>query len=284
MPSGPAQAMPPSSYADLPHVDCITGDISPEKFFNDYGAFPGRPMLLKGLARNWPGFSRWSIQFFKDRYGDSDVVLTRIERAPGGEVRRQYERSTMAQYLDYVQTTTEEKPLYLIDWAAPPELRGDFVVPEYFHSWHHRLPEDVRPKWSWFYIGPARSGSPMHQDVLATSAWNVVIRGKKIWVFYPPRHGSDVYFGRVDAFRPDTEKYPLFTRAKGFKCIQEPGDIVFTPSTWWHQVRNEEGGIAFTENFVNRSNAAKVKQALLMDTDAPERAAAFKQYIPEMFG
>lgn len=48
------------------------------------------------------------------------------------------------------------------------------------------LGETARPDYRWLVAGPARSGSLFHIDPNNTNAWNLCIRGRKKWIFYPP--------------------------------------------------------------------------------------------------
>ena len=62
-------------------------------------------------------------------------------------------------------------------------------------------------------IGPRRSGSCVHLDPLATSAWNTIIRGSKRWVLFPPGTPKRVAKG-LDVIKKGLQqlslKYPYY--------------------------------------------------------------------------
>ena len=49
-------------------------DISASDFHKKYFKNP-KPVVFKGAAKNWPAYSKWSPDFFKENYGETKVML-----------------------------------------------------------------------------------------------------------------------------------------------------------------------------------------------------------------
>ncbi|MDP9649650.1 cupin-like domain-containing protein [Paraburkholderia caledonica] len=218
---------------------------------------PGIPVLIRGATQDWPAHTCWQEASLAARYGDTLVPVSR----KGG---RDPCRMTFAAYLVYMRDTADPDPLYLANWPFErdcPTLVDDYRNPPIFTRLEEQFPSHLRQSWRWIFAGPAGSGTALHADRFGTSAWNAVITGRKRWRFFSPDQVRLLYGGQVDSFAPDLVAYPLFARACAIECVQEPGDLVFTPSGWWHQVLNERGGISVTENFINHANLENVKRA-----------------------
>ena len=250
-------------------------NISVEEFWARY-AIPGVPVLLEGLAEEWPARNLWTFDFFRQHYGAKDVTVYAGTRKTTPRIMK------LGSYLEYMENTQDEIPDYLSRWCFSsdfPELGAQYRRPPHFPCWTDRLPREIRPAWKWLYMGPAGSGSAMHSDFMGTAAWNMLFAGQKEWRFYPPDQRSQVYSGEVDAFRPDRVKFPLFAEAEGLSCVQRAGDIIYTPSNWWHQVRNGTCTLALTENFINETNG----HCLYAEPDDEQERRLlmlFAEYVP----
>lgn len=59
-------------------------------------------------------------------------------------------------------------------------LLDDYEVPPFFaQDYFDLLPREDGPPYRWLLVGPRRSGSRVHKDPLATSAWNASVYGIK---------------------------------------------------------------------------------------------------------
>lgn len=53
---------------------------------------------------------------------------------------------------------------------------------------------------------------------------------------YPHQDEMLCNTARVNPTKPDMDQFPMFEKANMFKCLLEPGDVLYIPPKWWHYV------------------------------------------------
>ena len=277
-----------SLYSDALHRPYYCSQISPSSFtyaippknqiqrltnltakqFRD--VWCGTPFILTDVVGKWPLFHRWDETYLLDQYGD---VVFRAESVDW----------PLRLYVEYMNTTKDESPLYLFDKDFENKMslkdgrNCQFWPPECFGKDLFTLLGEERPDHKWLIIGPARSGSTFHKDPNATSAWNAVIRGSKYWIMFPPGNlplGVHVSEDQSEVTSPLTIAEWLLTFHEAARsmtgCIEgicKTGEMLHVPSGWWHFVVNLEPSIALTQNFVPEAHLNSAISFLRHKTD-----------------
>lgn len=108
------------------------------------------------------------------------------------------------------------------------------------------------------YMGARGTWTALHADVFRSYSWSTNICGRKRWILFPPeqesllrettgrRHAFDY---RVDV--EDTERFPRINEARPLIVVQLPGETIFVPSDWPHQVHNLDDCISINHNWAN---------------------------------
>ncbi|KAK4434216.1 F-box protein [Sesamum alatum] len=236
-------------------------NLSLEEFHKEYDGL--KPVLINGLADNWPARKSWTSEQLLLKYPDTKF---RISQRSSKKINMKFK-----DYSSYMQIQHDEDPLYIFDdkfGEAAPDLLKDYSVPHLFQEdYFDVLDPDQRPPFRWLIVGPERSGASWHVDPGLTSAWNTLLCGRKRWALYPPGRvplGVTVHVneddGDVNIETPTSlqwwlDFYPLLRENdKPIECTQLPGETIYVPSGWWHCVLNLETTIAVTQNFVNSKN------------------------------
>jgi len=69
----------------------------------------------------------------------------------------------------------------------------------------------------------------------------IQVTGQKRVVLFSPRDATKLYLNGdksevLDIDNPDLKKYPKFVDAVQYECFMEPGDVLFIPALWFHNV------------------------------------------------
>mmetsp|Transcript_22220 Transcript_22220/g.46473 ORF Transcript_22220/g.46473 Transcript_22220/m.46473 type:complete len:554 (+) Transcript_22220:602-2263(+) len=230
----------------------------------------------------WPAVRRWAIDALATDPQLSERRLKCGEDDDGYTIRMK-----LRHFMDYLRNNRDDSPLYIFDATFDEDklakrILEDYTVPRYFdEDLLGLVGERRRPPHRWFLVGPCRSGTTVHIDPLATSAWNTLVHGAKRWVLFPPHVPKTVVKGRKlilpgeddEAIHYFTTILPRMKRraaaARGaeddlyadFECYeftQFAGETVFVPHGWWHAVLNVTHTVGITQNFCSRRNFDEV--------------------------
>mmetsp|Transcript_41597 Transcript_41597/g.99721 ORF Transcript_41597/g.99721 Transcript_41597/m.99721 type:complete len:532 (+) Transcript_41597:141-1736(+) len=247
-------------------VDCVPCVITNIPNGYDGGQFVGK----------WPGADKWQLSALAE---DETLVDRRFKCGEDDDERTI--RVKLRDFLEYLKHNRDDSPLYIFDSRFDDDrlanqILNDYRVPSYFSDDLFGLvSESRRPPYRWWLIGPKRSGTCVHIDPLATSAWNTLIEGKKRWVLFPPHLSKSVVKGSGLVHKnEDDEAVHYFSfilprikrkatlmkgmpKYKGFSCFeftQHAGETVYVPHGWWHAVLNLTDTVAVTQNFCSPRN------------------------------
>lgn len=225
--------------------------VSRDELFDRY-ICGSRPLVLTDIAADWPAMRRWSPADLKARFGHLDVEIQAERNTdPRYEENKLSHRHTvrLADFVDRVLAGGATNDYYMT--ANNEALRRPEFAP---------LLQDIGtlppicdraelPRLSSFWFGPAGTVTPLHHDTIMLFHTQVV--GRKRWRFISPLETPKLYnfnnvFSPIDIDRPDLARYPLFAQVKVLEVIAEPGDTVFLPLGWWHQVSSLDVSLSFS--------------------------------------
>lgn len=208
-----------------------------------------KPVLIKGLAKNWGATKKWDLDFLLDLKKDKEIQLlsdnfiqddNRYKKASFKEFIRKLKdaEQSKGEVKDYLTT------LDIFEYF--PDLRKDidFAIFE-----EHTKTNDITA-----WIGPSGTISGFHADT--ANNMYAQIKGKKMFIICSPESNRNMYpsnkhiyeatASQVDINNFDAEKFPNFGDITFEVAILEPGDVLYLPQKWWHYVQSLDTSISIS--------------------------------------
>ena len=246
-----------SALAELPLIETVEGcdpqHIPAHVFESEV------PLVLKGLVSEWPAVKACSrslahaTEYLSEYWVDKPVTIYVGDSDINGRFAYNDDftdfnfKSGYGQLAQVLQKLSEEpdddraQAIYVGSTAVDGWLPGfreqnDVVVPS----------DDVTVS---FWLGN-RTHVSTHFDFPDNIA--CVVAGRRRFTLYPPEQIGNLYIGPldhtpagqaislVDTSNPDFERFPKFREAldSAHSYELEPGDAIFIPGMWWHQVQS----------------------------------------------
>jgi len=237
-------------------------DISIDEFKNHY-IKKGIPVVIEGKANEWGCVKKWSLDYFKELYGEEEILFVDHEK-----IEDNYEKLQLKYIIDNIGT---EKGKY---YRFYPLLQRH---PEHLKDFDCNWMLKSRHKWIWMenfqaFIGGKNTYTAMH-NAQADNIFTQVY-GEKEFYIYPPEQSiifdpdpvQNVYRngsyrnerGEVfNPFEPDYELHPAMKYVDRVHVHLKAGDVFYNPPFWWHAVRNPTNSIGVGYRWVSPMNSFK---------------------------
>lgn len=237
-----------------PVAEIDTAAIGGPRDFLQNIVLPCRPLIIRGLVRDWPAVRAAVPAAFRD-------YLARFDA--GGEMDAFFGEPQIAGKYYYAEGLNgfnfERRKMrfaaaldtmlsHLGRADAQSVYVGSIPVDDYLPGFSAQnpmplLPPAVAPR---IWLGHASNVSS-HYDTVDNLA--CVVAGTRRFTLYAPELIGDLYVGPIDntmagqpvslaASSPDDGRYPRFAAIRDQALTAElgPGDALYLPKLWWHQV------------------------------------------------
>jgi len=226
--------------------------MSPEQFLDEHYA-ANWPVRLTDELSSWPALAQWTPEYLKAKVGKAAVEVQGGRSANPDFERNMDAHRTSIPFDEFIDRITNEagNDLYLTAYnsasneAALAPLQADLG---FLDKLLDRA--DSRPH-GMMWIGGAGTFTPLHHDLTNNLLLQIVGR-KRVFMVAPdatPRLYNDhhVYSQVRDLLEPGIiARYPKLEGLYVHQIILNPGDALFIPLGWWHQVSSLDFSVTVT--------------------------------------
>lgn len=172
-------------------------------------------------------------------------------------------------YVAYWKDSSKRDLYYLKDWHMTKVI-SVYKTPSFFGSdWLNEYWDELKTDdYKFVYLGPKGSWTPFHTDVFGSYSWSANVGGYKKWIFFPrstePQNVYDIFekVPKSDHFDFKLKHHENFSY---FEVIQGPGEVIFVPSGWFHQVENLTDTLSINHNWCNGTNILIIWENLMLE-------------------
>lgn len=237
-------------------------EIDQDLFLNAY-LNPSQPVVIKNYTRNWPAYSKWNYDYFKQAAGDITVPLYDSSKVTGDKkVNEPATYMKFADYLDLIKQEPSDLRIFLFNiFKEIPSLTKDYSMPDFLNGYLDKFP-------MMFFGGKGSKVFP-HFDLDLSHVFLAHFGGRKKCMLFSPECSDRLYkipfavhnLEEIDFDNPDFETYPALHGLKGQEVMLEHGDILFIPSGWWHYMYYTDDSFSLSLRALDSSLTRKIHGA-----------------------
>ena len=237
----------------------VVEDISQEEFRKKY-LIPRKPVVIRNMAKNWPAYQKWTMEYMKETVGDVEVPLYDSSKAdPSAPINASAAKMKFGDYIDLIQREPTDLRIFLFDpIKSAPKLLEDYLSPK-------ELMGGFLDKYPNMFFGGKGSVTFLHYDIDMAHIFHTHFNGRKHVLLFDYKWKDRLYkipyatyaLEDYDISNPDFEKFPALDGVEGVECFLEHGDTLFMPTGWWHWMKYLDGSFSISLRAWDKSWAVK---------------------------
>ena len=227
-------------------------------------AHPLYPQIFRGAAVDWDCTKKWDFDFFADKFGDKEVVITNNVGLVGNG-QSKFETISLREYISELKSGSLKYLKFSQMIHESSNLQEDFNG-----NWLQKFHKTTEFKKLFFlFMGGKGTTTPIHTALPPTVF--VQIYGIKKWVFYPTNDRlflgvrpdrRSYYYTHADPAAGPTQEYPLLKYVNKQEVTLYPGDVLWFPALVWHQVENASNSIGVAYKFFHLPSSFRSSKML----------------------
>ncbi|MGN7865673.1 cupin-like domain-containing protein [Chryseobacterium sp.] len=237
----------------------VVDEISKEEFYEKY-LKPRRPVVIKNMAKKWPAYQKWTMEYMKEVVGDVEVPLYDSSKAdPSAPINASAAKMKFGDYIDLIQREPTDLRIFLFDPIKyAPKLLEDYISPK-------ELMGGFLDKYPNMFFGGKGSVTFLHFDIDMAHIFHTHFNGRKHILLFDYKWRERLYqipyatyaLEDYDIENPDFTKFPALDGVEGIECYLEHGDTLFMPTGWWHWMKYLDGSFSISLRAWDKSWAVK---------------------------
>jgi hypothetical protein len=237
----------------LAAIERVSG-LSGAAFLEQYYAV-NRPVILTGEMADWPALTRWTPDYLRAAIGARPVEFQ------GGRSRhKEFEmykdvhrrEAPFDVFLDQILSPGAGNDAYVTAYNSARNAESLSVLHDDLGFLDKFLDRDAAHPNGMMWIGPAGTVTSLHHDL--TNNFIAQITGRKRIKIAPAADVGKIYnqqhvFSEIqDLDDPsiDLNRHPRLAALRLYDVLLEPGEILFMPLGWWHQVKSVDFSVTIT--------------------------------------
>ncbi|MDQ1098269.1 MULTISPECIES: cupin-like domain-containing protein [Chryseobacterium] len=237
----------------------VVDDITQEEFIRKY-LKPRKPVVIKNMAKKWPAYQKWTMDYMKEVVGDVEVPLYDSSKAdPSAPINASAAKMKFGDYIDLIRREPTDLRIFLFDPIKyAPKLLEDYISPK-------ELMGGFLDKYPNMFFGGKGSVTFLHFDIDMAHIFHTHFNGRKHILLFDYKWRERLYqipyatyaLEDYDIEHPDFTKFPALDGVEGIECFLEHGDTLFMPTGWWHWMKYLDGSFSISLRAWDKSWAVK---------------------------